>query len=115
MGKNEFQKYLSRRMMGPEGWMFFCRICGTYLPESNFYKSRGTYWGLDTKCKIHYTKKDIDDDPSMNYLKLNPITEQDFVDTQKLLMKLGYTFESDESIHQQFMKKWGLNNDTKTN
>lgn len=108
MGK-EFEKQLSRRVLTEDGWSFFCRICGEYKPESDFYKSTKTKWGIDVKCKLHYTRKNNDDDGEMNYLKLNPIKESDFVETQKLLEKLGYEFNGEESVHQQFMKKHNLN------
>jgi hypothetical protein len=43
----------------------------------------------------------------MNYLKLNPITEDDFIGTQQILERLGYTFTG-ETVHNQFMKKYKL-------
>lgn len=107
MGK-QFEKYLSRRILTDSGWEFFCRICGQFKPETDFYKSNKTKWGIDVKCKLHYGKKDPDDDGEMDYLKLNPIKESDFVETQKLLEKLGYRFDTNESVHEQFMRKHNL-------
>lgn len=106
MGKQQFQQYLSRRILTKDGWCFFCRICGTYLPETDFYKSKNSNWGIDTRCKLHYGKKETDDD--MDYLKLDPLKEKDFIDTQKLLQKMGYKFGTDKSIHEQFIEKWQL-------
>lgn len=106
MGKQEFQQYLSRRVLTKDGWSFFCRICGTYLPETDFYKSRSGNWGMDTRCKIHYTRKESDD--GMDYLKLDALKEKDFIEAQKLLQRMGYKFGTDKSIHQQFLDKWQL-------
>ncbi len=106
MGKKQFEQHLSRRVLTEEGWSFFCSICGCYLHESKFYKSKKTKWGIDNKCKEHYTRKEPDDDGEMDYLKLNPITESDFIETQKLLQRMGYKFGPDEkSVHDQFMDR----------
>lgn len=107
MAKKQFEQYLSRRMMGETGWVYFCRTCGLYLPEEQFYKSKDSKWGLDSRCKIHHSRRDPDDDGEMAYLKLNPITEQDFIDTQVLLEKLGYFFTG-ETIHTQFKKRHNI-------
>jgi hypothetical protein len=107
MGK-QFEQHLSRRIMTDKGWTFFCRICGQFKSETEFYKSNKTKWGIDTKCKLHYTRREPDDDGEMDYLKLNPIKENDFVETQKMLERLGYRFDTEESVHQQFMKKHNL-------
>lgn len=109
MTKKQFQQYLSRRILGDNGFQYFCRICGEYKPENDFYKSKESIWKVDTKCKIHYTRKEKDDDPEMDYLKLNPLKENDFVETQKLLERMGYDFSTGESIHDQFLKKHKLN------
>ena len=66
MAKKQFEQYLSRRMMGETGWVYFCRQCGLYLPEGNFYKSKDSKWGLDSRCKIHHSRKDEDDDKEIN-------------------------------------------------
>ncbi len=50
-GKKKFEELLSRRIMGEQGWEFFCRLCGKYQPEQQFYKKKGGKWGLDSKCK----------------------------------------------------------------
>jgi hypothetical protein len=94
--------------MGENGWMFFCRLCGKYQPEEQFYKKKGGKWGLDSKCKIHYHRKDKDEDPEMDYLKLDPIREEDFKNTAELLCSLGYNFDNGISIHKQFCKKHNL-------
>jgi len=107
MAKKQFEQYLSRRMMSDNGWVYFCRQCGVYLLETEFYKSKDSKWGLDSRCKIHHSRKDSDDDGEMSYLRLNPITEQDFIDTQQLLQRLGYTFTG-ETVNHQFLRKHKL-------
>lgn len=109
MTKKQFQQYLSRRILGESGFMYFCRICGQYKPENDFYKSKEGGWGIDTKCKEHYTRKEENDDPEMDYLKLNPLKESDFIETQKLLESMGYDFSTGVSIHEQFLERHKLN------
>jgi hypothetical protein len=105
MGK-QFQQYLSRRVMTEEGWALFCVQCGQYVAETNFYKKKGSTWGYDSRCKIHYTRKDKDDDGEMDYLKLNPLTEDDFIQTQIMLEKMGFKFgPGEKSVHEQFMDR----------
>lgn len=105
----QFQQYLSRRMMGENGWTYFCRQCGTYLPEKDFYKRKDMPWGMDASCKIH-SKDKSSPDPEMDYLKLNALTEQDFIDTQNFLKKIGYCFGCGKTVHQQFMEKYFTDN-----
>lgn len=106
MGK-QFEQHLSRRIMGEDGyWLYFCRICGTYLNEKQFYNSQKSKWGIDSRCKIHYKKTKEDIDPEMDYLKLDALTEEDFIETQKLLERMGYKFcEGCPSVHEQFMER----------
>ena len=107
--KQPFEQHLSRRIMGDDGlWTYFCRSCGKYRPETEFYKKKGRPFGLDSRCKLHFNRKDEDDDKSMEYLKLNPLSEDDFKETQEFLVKLGYDFNSKDPIHVQFEKKHGL-------
>jgi len=101
----EFQKYLSRRILGDNGFEYFCRICGEYKPEVDFYKSKEGLWKIDTKCKIHYTRKNKEEDDGMEHLKLNPLKESDFIETQQLLERMGYRFDIEQSVHEQFMVK----------
>ena len=109
-GKKKFETYLSRRIIGPkDGPLFFCRLCGKYQPENQFYKKKGGKWGLDSKCKIHYTRSAENDDPEMAYLRLDPIKESDFQHVQELLVCLGYTFTGQTTIHEQFKNKHNLN------
>lgn len=103
--RKSFQQYLSRRMMSADGWVYFCRQCGTYQPESQFYKRKDTMWGVDMSCKNHGQKVKGEHDPEMEYLKLNPLTERDFYETQEVLKKMGYCFGCDKTIHEQFMEK----------
>lgn len=105
----EFDSFLKRRMMTESGWQYFCRICGDYKNESEFYRRRTSPFKMDTRCKLHYTKRDTDDDKEMDYLKLAPLREEDFKQTQRVLQMLGYEFgEGSEPIHIQFNKKHNL-------
>jgi len=109
MGKQQINNNLNRRMMTETGWVYFCRICGTYLPEKNFYKSKSGPFGFDRKCKIHYTTRETDDDGEMDYLKLNPLRDEDFIDVQRLLETLGYSFQEDAPpVHIQFNKRHNI-------
>jgi len=107
MGK--FDNYLKRRMLSPEGWTYFCRICGQYKLETEFYARNSEVFGIDTKCKIHYTKKEKGDNGEMDYIKFNPLKESDFEATQRFLESIGYKFGvNEESVHIQFLKKHNL-------
>jgi hypothetical protein len=48
----------------------------------------------------------------MDYFKLNSLTENDFVQTQIILEKMGYKFGIEESVHEQFLKKYKITGDT---
>lgn len=102
-----FEQYLSRRILTEQGWMFFCRICGDYKPESTFYKSSKTQWGIDTKCKSHYKKYGpTAEDKTVSHLKLGPIRESDFYYLQVFLEKMGYEFGPDKpTVHEQFLER----------
>jgi hypothetical protein len=103
MGKEQIEFNLKRRMLTETGWVYFCRICGNYLNEDQFYKSKSSPFKIDTKCRLHYTKKNVDDDSSMNYLKLDPLSDEDFKGAQRLLETLGYEFGMDTPpIWKQF-------------
>jgi len=109
MGSKRVDWYLKRRMMTTEGWVYFCTSCGTYKPEKEFYHSKNTPFGLTYKCRIHYKKDDTPVDPSMDYLKLNPLTDKDFEETQNVLENLGYTFGPSElPVWKQFQIKHNL-------
>ena len=109
MKKNElFKDQLSRRYLSEDGWMCFCRACGKHKLCSEFYKKKDRPFGIDSRCKIHFNKRDSDDDGSMDYMKLNPLSENDFKGAKDLLIKLGYTFDTEVSIHDQFIIRHGL-------
>ena len=96
-------------MMTEDGWVYFCRICGDYKPESEFYKRKKHPFKTDSRCKLHYSKKDKDDDGDMNYIKFLPLKEDDFIQTQIVLELLGYKIGKDEDpVHIQFNKKHNL-------
>lgn len=104
---SDLDKYLNRRIWTDGGIMYFCRICGKYLPQDQFYKRKDSKWGLDSKCKLHYKKMEKeDDDAEMDYLKLSPLKESDFIHATELLQLLGY--DTTKNIHEQFKKRNNL-------
>lgn len=106
----EFDEYLNRRMLTDGGWIYFCRICGEYKPQTEFYKRKDTKFGFDTRCKLHFTKRDKDDDGNDSHLKLAPLKKSDFIGAQRLLESLGYRFGKNElSVYQQFILKHNIN------
>ena len=110
MGSKRIDSFLKRRMMTTEGWVYFCTSCGDYKPETEYYHSKSTPFGLTYKCRIHYRKDNTPVDPSMDYLKLNPLKDEDFEDTQTVLEKLGYTFGPNQlPVWRQFELKHNLN------
>jgi hypothetical protein len=109
MGSKRIEQYLKRRMLTDKGWVYFCTSCGDYKPEAEFYRSKSTPFGLTYKCRIHYKKSDTPSDPAMDYLKLNPLSDKDFEDTQLVLEKLGYAFGPDQlPVWRQFEIKHNL-------
>lgn len=110
MSKNNFENQLSRRYLGDDGnWYLFCRSCGKHKPETEFFNKKGRPFGKDSRCKLHFNNRDTDDDKSMDYLKLNPLSEDDFKGAREVLERLGYDFTSEDPIHVQFEKKHNLN------
>lgn len=107
-GKSKFEEQMSRRYMGQDGWMLFCVACGKHRLESDFYNKKGSRFGKASRCKLHFNTREPDDDKSMDYLKLNPLTEDDFKGARDILIKLGYDFNSEDPIHVQFEKKHNL-------
>jgi len=109
MAQERILQNLKRRMWSEDGILYFCRICGTYRNETEFYKSKTGPFRIDTKCKLHYTKKDPEDDGEMDYMKLDPLQDHHFIQAQKVLENLGYNFGVDSPpIHIQFNKKHNL-------
>jgi hypothetical protein len=113
MGKTKIDSYLKRRMLTDNGWIYFCRLCGDYKPESDFYKSKHTHFGITYKCKLHYGKdksnETPEDDDIVSYLKLQKISDSDFEQTQVVLEKLGYRFGPNElPVWKQFEIKHNL-------
>jgi hypothetical protein len=111
--KKQFERLLSRRIMGEQGeWLVFCRVCGHFKPVTEFYKRTDSKWGVDSRCKEHYKsykkKTDEPEDPEMSYLKLDNIKESDFQNVQEFLTQLGFSFQTEKTIHEQFMDKYKL-------
>lgn len=108
MANTKVQRLQKRRIMSPTGWLYFCNQCGDYKPEDEFYKSKSTPFGFTYKCRLHF-KYDEPADPKFDYLKLNPITDEDLDETQKVLEQLGYKFGADQTpVWEQFNKKHNL-------
>lgn len=104
------KEFLNRRIWDAErGLCYFCTICGTYRPEDEFYKSKRTAWGKDTRCKLHFRNR-IKDEGGNDHLKLAKLKEEDFIGAKKLLKSLGYdTSDPDNPIHLQVANKYKLN------
>lgn len=96
--------------------MRICRICKLEKKESSFYKNKAYSDGLDTWCKIcksQYAKKyrenipkKITDTKSGRSMLMTGIRKEDWCETYKLLLKIGYDPKGD--IHKQFSEKYGL-------
>lgn len=105
-----FERLLSRRIMGEDGWEFFCSQCGKYQPETSFFKKKGTKWGIDTRCKLHQLKYKEEklNDPETEHLEIKLLKEDDFKMTKEFLLSIGYTFDTKKTVHQQFIEKFNL-------
>jgi hypothetical protein len=109
MGNKKIESFLNRRMLTDSGWNYFCRLCGEYKHESQFYNSKDTPFGKTYKCKVHYIKDKEPPDPEYDYLKMNPISDRDFVETERILKTLGYKIGPDElPVWRQFEIKHKL-------
>lgn len=103
------KEFINRRIWDKDkGLSYFCSTCGMYKPEKEFYNRKRSVWGKEPRCKIHFTKRDKDEDPSDVHLKLQRVRESDFVGARLLLQKLGYKTTGDESVHEQFKKRHNL-------
>lgn len=111
MISKRLDKYSKRRMIGSDGlWYLFCRLCGDYKPETEFYNSKDTPFGKTYKCKIHYQKDTVKPDSEMDYLKLNAIKDSDLEQTEVVLKNLGYKIGPGElPIWKQFEIKHKIN------
>ena len=110
MTNTRINSLLHRRFIGPGGgWFLFCRLCGEYKPEVEFYNSKTGKFGKTYKCKLHYQKSNEPVDNEYKYLNLDPITDNDFLETENLLRILGYKIGPDElPIWRQFEIKHNL-------
>jgi hypothetical protein len=101
------KEFINRRIWDKnDGVSYFCSICGKYKPEKEFYKSKKNKWGVETRCRLHFTKRDKDDDRNDHHLKLSRVTEKDFIGARELLQQLGY--DTTKDVHQQFKNKHKL-------
>lgn len=114
MGQKHIHSNLHRRMLTDNGWIYFCRVCGKFLPEENFYKQPRGRFGLNSKCKLHFGNQKTEPvDKEMEYLKLGPIQDEDFQGVQEFLGKLGYEFGPNaDPIYKQFEQKHNINGQT---
>lgn len=105
---SEFNNLINRRIWDKvNGVSYFCPVCGQYKPEKEFYKRKNTKFGVEPRCRIHYSKKDKDEKDNENaHLKFGRVTEKDFVGARELLQKLGY--DTTKNVHEQFKKKFKL-------
>jgi hypothetical protein len=112
MSSDRIDRFLKRRIMSAEGhWLLFCRLCGEYKNENEFYNSKGTPFGKTYKCKDHYIKSSEPIDSEFDYLKMNAITDKDFEQTEIVLNNLGYKTGANElPIWRQFEIKHKLKN-----
>jgi hypothetical protein len=103
-------EFINRRIWDKEnGLSYFCSICGKYKPEKDFYKSKRSMFGVETRCKLHFTKREKDSLPGEDsHLKFSRLTKKDFLGARDLLHLLGYDTNSDVSVHQQFLTKHNL-------
>ena len=102
------KEFINRRIWDKdEGLSYFCPVCGKYKPEKDFYKSKKNKWGVEARCKIHFTKADKIENQQNPHLKLSRVTEDDFIGARILLQKLGY--DTTKDIHEQFKKRHNLN------
>jgi len=111
MSNNRINSLVNRRFIGPDGkWFLFCRLCGTYKSEDEFYNSKDGKFGKTYKCKQHYQKTNEPVDTEFNYLNLQVLTDEDFIQTENLLKKLGYKIGPEElPIWIQFEIKHKIN------
>ena len=101
------KEFINRRIWDKEeGLSYFCSICGKYKPEKDFYKRKNSKWGVESRCKIHFTKKGKLEDKEGDHLKFNRLTEQDFIGARNLLQKLGY--DTTKDVHKQFKERHNL-------
>ena len=109
MGNKRIESFLSRKLWREDGIYYFCRLCGDYKHEDEFYNSVHTPFGKTYKCKIHFVKDKSDNDPEMEHLKMNSITDSDFQQTEVVLKNLGYKFGPNElPVWKQFEIKHNL-------
>jgi hypothetical protein len=104
----DFDKFLNRRIWDKDkGVSYFCPICGQYKPEKEFYKRKSSKWGVEPKCRLHYTKRDKNEkQEDDSHLKFSRVTEKDFVGARNLLQLLGY--DTTKDVHEQFKQKHKL-------
>jgi hypothetical protein len=110
MGSKKINSYLNRRIWREDGTYYFCRLCGDYKHENEFYNSKHTPFGKTYKCRIHYSKTGDAVDDESEHLKMNPITDSDFEGAETVLKNLGFTFGPGElPVWKQFEIKHKLN------
>jgi hypothetical protein len=98
-----------RRIMTKDGWIYYCRKCGVYKPESEFNKRRRARFGVNYFCREHKPETKSDHDPKMDYLKLQSVKQSDYYQRDELLRNLGYEVgEGHPPVWFQFNKRYNL-------
>ena len=113
MGDEKLKKNIGLRYLNEEGiMMYFCKMCGTWKPESSFYRKKNGVYGKNEVCRSHYlknnrlTKEEREAEQDNKHLHYSKLTDEDFENTQEFLRLIGYDTASEKSVHIQFMEKW---------
>lgn len=101
------KEFQNRRIWDKDnGLSYFCNVCGKYKPEKEFYKRKSGNFRVDSKCKIHYTKREKGEDKDNSHLKFTRLSEKDYAEARNLLQKLSY--DTTKDVHEQFKKRHNL-------
>lgn len=95
--------HVKKRIMTESGWLYFCEDCSDYHPKDFFYKNTSRPFGIFPTCNKLKNRESGPRDYSMDYFRLNNVTEEDIEDTLDLLEKMGYDTCGD--VHKQFITK----------
>ena len=103
--KDRLLGYVKKRIMTDQGWQYFCEDCGDYHTIEHFYKNSSRPFGIFPTCnRLKENKEKSSRDYSMDYFRLNNVSEEDVLETLDLLERMGY--DTCGSVHKQFMQKY---------
>ena len=102
--KDRLLGYVKKRILTEKGWLYFCEDCGDYHNIDNFYKNAARPFGIFPTCNKTKNTNKGKRDYSMDYFRLNNVTEEDVIETLDLLERIGY--DTTGSVHKQFMLKY---------